>query len=160
MYPFLRYDGGMLSLTVEYALRAVVALSEEPDSAVPLKRIAKAAQVPADYLAKVMRDLVRAGIVASKPGRTGGYSLEDASLDRSLWDVATAVESVRMTESCPLGKPCHALELCPLHRALRAAELAFAEQMRGATLRSLRVAGTDGRSVGRTATLPLVRGAW
>ncbi|GMV87095.1 MAG: hypothetical protein AMXMBFR81_00260 [Chthonomonas sp.] len=128
----------MLSLTMEYALRAAAHLAERPGEAQSVKQIAEATQVPADYLAKVMRDLTRAGIVASKPGRTGGYALNPAALDRSLWEIASAVETIRMTEGCPLGNPCHRVKLCPMHRALRDAEQAFRSCMTSATLRSLK----------------------
>ena len=57
----------MISQTSEYALRAIVFLGNEgvPRTAAEISRSVKA---PPDYLSKVMRGLVREGIVASRQG--------------------------------------------------------------------------------------------
>ena len=53
----------MFSQTTEYALRAAVYLAQEPERVRTTREIAEATSVPVDYLAKVMRSLVRAGLV-------------------------------------------------------------------------------------------------
>src|ERR1041385_7919026 len=107
----------MLSRTAEYALRAVVWLSDHPESLVTGQAIAAATQVPSDYLAKVMQGLVRAGLVEAQRGKKGGFSLASKPDDITILDVINAVEPVRRIRSCPLGLPGHE-SLCPLHRSL------------------------------------------
>ena len=107
----------MLSRTAEYALRAVVWLSDHPESSVTGQAIAAATQVPPDYLAKVMQCLVRAGLVEAQRGKNGGFSLVSTPENVTVLDVINAVEPVRRIRSCPLGLPGHE-SLCPLHRSL------------------------------------------
>jgi Rrf2 family protein len=119
----------MLSQTAEYALRAIVYLSDQPDKPVTGQQLAKAAQVPAGYLLKVMQSLSRAGLVDAQRGKNGGFTLT-APPDRiTILDVVNAVDPIRRIRSCPLGIPGHE-RLCPLHRrlddALQHVERAFA----------------------------------
>jgi len=107
----------MLSRTAEYALRAIVWLSDHPGASVTGQAIAVATQVPPDYLSKVMQCLVRAGLVEAQRGKNGGFSLVSNPDELTILDVINAVEPVRRIRSCPLGLPGHE-SLCPLHRSL------------------------------------------
>src|SRR5689334_21743718 len=107
----------MLSRTAEYALRAIVWLSDHPETSLTGQAIATATQVPPDYLSKVMQSLVRAGLVEAQRGKNGGYSRTASPEDVTTLDGNNAVEPVRRTRSCPLGLPGHE-SLCPLHRSL------------------------------------------
>lgn len=107
----------MLSRTAEYALRAIVWLSDHRECCVTGQAIAAATQVPPDYLAKVMQCLVRAGLVEAQRGKKGGFSLVSTPEEITILDVINAVEPVRRIRSCPLGLAGHE-SLCPLHRSL------------------------------------------
>ena len=76
----------MLSRTAEYALRAIVWLSDHPESSVTGQAIAAATQVPPDYLSKVMQCLVRAGLVEAQRGKNGGFSLVSNPDDLTILD--------------------------------------------------------------------------
>jgi Rrf2 family transcriptional regulator, nitric oxide-sensitive transcriptional repressor len=107
----------MLSRTAEYALRAIVWLSDHPDSSVTGQAIAGATHVPPDYLAKVMQCLARAGLVEAQRGKKGGFTLVSAPDAITILDVINAVDPVRRIRSCPLGLAGHE-SLCPLHHSL------------------------------------------
>lgn len=135
------YNRAVLSLTVEYALRAAAFLSQHNGQSCTVQDIAADTQVPPDYLSKVMSDLRRAGLVRSKPGRNGGYTLDRLPSDITLLEVVGAVEPIRLIDRCPLNKPCHAHQLCPLHLALRSAAEALANSLRASTLACLETTG-------------------
>ena len=120
-----------ISQTAEYALRAVVWLASRPDMNLSTQQIAEVTRVPAGYLSKVLQALARAGLVASQPGRTGGFQLTRPAREISVLDVVNAVDPVQRIRSCPLLLLSHEHELCPLHRrldqALANVERAFAE---------------------------------
>ena len=120
-----------ISQTAEYALRAVVWLAREPENAVGTPRIARATQVPAGYLSRVLQSLARAGLVTSNPGRSGGFRLARPPKRITVLDVVNAVDPVRRIGKCPLKIDDHGSNLCPLHRRLDAAigatEKAFRE---------------------------------
>ena len=66
----------MLSGTASYALRAVVYLASLPDhQPVRASELARAVDVPRNYLGKILHELVRAGILKSTRGKGGGFEL-------------------------------------------------------------------------------------
>ncbi|GAB4149753.1 MAG: Rrf2 family transcriptional regulator [Planctomycetaceae bacterium] len=107
----------MISQTVEYALRATVALAFHHDEPRTVQSIADFTRVPAPYLSKLMQGLVRAGVVQSKRGLGGGFTLTKKPADVSIWDVVAAVDPMERIHRCPLGLQGHT-SLCPLHRRL------------------------------------------
>jgi Rrf2 family protein len=119
----------MLTKTAEYALRAVVLLGREGESALSADHMAEVTKVPRRYLNKVLQDLGRAGLVHSQPGPGGGYSLALAPRKVSILDVVNAVAPLERIRQCPLGITSHT-SLCPLHKELdkayAATEAAFA----------------------------------
>lgn len=120
----------MFSQTVEYALRAVMALAEHAPAARTTDQLATATRVPKAYLAKVLQALTRGGLVQSRRGVGGGTSLARPPEKITILEVVNAVEPVQRIESCPLGLAAHGARLCPLHRrmdqALASVEQAFA----------------------------------
>ena len=119
----------MISQTAEYALRAAVCLAADPGRPFTTPEIARLAQVPAGYLAKVMQSLVRAGLVRSRRGKGGGFVFAGPPGEVTVLAVVNAVDPIRRLHGCPLGLPTHVGGLCPLHRRLDDAaasvELAF-----------------------------------
>jgi Rrf2 family protein len=107
----------MFSQTAEYALRAIVYLASRHDQACTTQEIAEAARVPAQYLAKVMQSLSRAGLVHSQRGLHGGFTLAIPAQELTVHAVIQAVDPIRRILSCPLGLRGH-VNLCPLHRRL------------------------------------------
>jgi Rrf2 family protein len=108
----------MLSQTTEYALRLVVQLASQGDRPVTIPELARSTRIPEGYLAKVLRQLSRAGLVRSQRGPNGGSVLERAPAQISVLDVVQAVDPLRRIEVCPLGLKTHGANLCPLHRRL------------------------------------------
>lgn len=63
----------MLAQTVEYALRALVALAAQPDRPQNNRALAKTTKVPGSYLYKVLQLLTRQGLVEAHRGLRGGF---------------------------------------------------------------------------------------
>ena len=119
----------MISQTVEYALRAIVALAQNQEIACTSQKISQLTQVPAPYLSKLMQVLVRGGLVQSQRGLHGGFVLAKPPGELTIWDVLNVVEPFKRIRECPLGLSTHGTNLCPLHRrldiAMENAERAF-----------------------------------
>jgi Rrf2 family protein len=122
----------MISRTAEYALRAAVCLAADPGRPFTTPELARLAQVPAGYLAKVMQSLVRSGLVRSRRGKGGGFVFAIPPGEVTVLNVVGAVDPLRRLGGCPLGLPTHAGGLCPLHRRLDDAA-ASVERAFGAT---------------------------
>ena len=108
----------MLSQTTEYALRLVVQLASERDRPVTIPELARATKIPSGYLAKVLRQLSRAGLIHSQRGPNGGSVLIRPPEEVTVLDVVQAVDPLKRIEVCPLGLRGHGANLCPLHRRL------------------------------------------
>jgi Rrf2 family protein len=104
----------MISQTAEYALRAIVYLAGQ-DQPRTTAQMAEVTHVPAGYLAKVMQQLGRAGLVHSQRGLKGGFTLAREPEELSVLEVIDAVDPIRRFPECPLGIPSHGRRLCPLH---------------------------------------------
>jgi Rrf2 family transcriptional regulator, nitric oxide-sensitive transcriptional repressor len=122
----------MISMTAEYALRAIAWMAGREDTAVGTRDIAEATQVPVGYMSKVLQGLAKAGLVRSRPGRTGGFVLGRPATVISVLDIIQAVDPIHRVERCPLGRSQHQGRLCPLHRRLDQA-VALVEQAFGST---------------------------
>jgi Rrf2 family nitric oxide-sensitive transcriptional repressor len=83
-----------LSRACEVALRALPLLPPEgPDArGVGLAELVAATGLPRPFLAKVMKELVRRGLLRSQRGRAGGYVLGRPAQTITLADVVMAVE--------------------------------------------------------------------
>ena len=108
----------MLSQTTEYALRIVVQLASQGAEPVTISELARTTRIPSGYLAKVLRQLSRAGLVHSQRGPNGGSVLLRPPEELTVLDVVQAVDPLKRIEVCPLGLRGHGANLCPLHRRL------------------------------------------
>jgi Rrf2 family iron-sulfur cluster assembly transcriptional regulator len=126
----------------DYAVRAMLALAADgtPDW-LSVHRISAAMAIPERFLPAVMTDLVRAGLVEGRPGRTGGYRLLRPSGAISLLDVITAVEPEPDQRTCVLrGGPCDVRGRCAVHDAFTSARTSMLARLGEVSLAS--VAGT------------------
>lgn len=66
----------MISQRAKYALRALLALCKAPpEASLMIAEISDKQAIPKKFLEQILLDLKRAGIVASRRGRLGGYVL-------------------------------------------------------------------------------------
>ncbi len=91
----------MISQRAKYALRALVALSRAPMGApVLILDISRSQAIPKKFLEQILLELKRAGIVASKRGRAGGYVLSRPP------DAITFGEVLRLIDGPIAPLPC------------------------------------------------------
>ncbi len=107
----------ILSQTAIYSLRALAVLKAlEPGESLSGPLLSERTGVPRDYLAKVMRQLVRAGIVTGQRGKGGGFRLARAPNRVRLLDVFEAVETELALGRCAFGLgACNKKQPCVLH---------------------------------------------
>jgi len=90
----------------KYAIRAITYLAACPEELLPVSAaaVAESESIPPYYLAKVLQDLARAGILESVRGRGGGFLLKRPAGEIHVMEVLQAVENTdRLTEDCVLG---------------------------------------------------------
>jgi Rrf2 family protein len=106
-----------LSQTAEYAMRAVAWFATQaPESRVRARDLSEATEIPADYLSKILRRLVLAGLLVSRKGQGGGFALGRRPDQISFRDVLEAVDAYPREDRCAFGwGSCDASHPCPLH---------------------------------------------
>jgi Rrf2 family nitric oxide-sensitive transcriptional repressor len=76
-----------LQKATQFALLAVLELARDPDTQHSVAEIAERYGISANHLAKVLRDLGRAGLVEAVRGAGGGYRFCGNAKRTSLYDV-------------------------------------------------------------------------
>lgn len=80
------------------------------------KEIADAHGVPYYFLAKLVQDLTRAGLVTSVKGPGGGIRLARDPARITVLDVARSVDNLQYVTDCVIGyEKCSPEHPCPLH---------------------------------------------
>ena len=127
----------MLSTTSEYALRALAHLARLPQGGAMLGReLAEEAEIPANYLSKILVALRNAGLVATARGSGGGYWLLRPPDAIHLVEVVELFDGPAARTTCVLGhrKACEEKNPCSAHEAWKKVRLAYAEFLEATTL--------------------------
>ncbi len=113
---------GIFSKTCEYAIRSVffIAHRTENGNKVGIKEIALGISSPEHFLAKILQDLSKKGIVKSTKGPNGGFYMDEETLQRPLADVVEAIDGNGLFVGCGLGLvSCSESKPCPLHNEFK-----------------------------------------
>ncbi len=81
---------------------AVVASREQPTSTALVAETLRASEA---HLSKVLQQLVRSGLLLSKRGPSGGYTLAKPASEVRLLDVYEALEGPFRTDGCLFAEP-------------------------------------------------------
>ncbi len=141
----------MLSSTSDYALRALLVLATA-DHGRPMRaeEIARATGSPANYLAKTLNALAKAGIVASARGPLGGFTLLVPADELSLARIVDCFDEARPSTRCLLGnRPCDARHPCRAHARWTAVQAARRAPLADTTVADLLAGSPDEPSVDR-----------
>jgi Rrf2 family transcriptional regulator, iron-sulfur cluster assembly transcription factor len=127
----------ILSASATHALRAVAWIAANArGEAVPRRELARRVGVPADYLAKVMGRLQRAGVVTATRGVSGGYRLARAPRRIRVVEVIEPFEGSRARPGCLLWptRPCRDSRACSAHGAWGVVKTVYARFLEETTL--------------------------
>jgi len=112
----------IFSKTCEYAIRAVFFIAHTTASGrrVGIKEIAAGIDSPEFFLAKILQDLSRKGLIGSAKGPNGGFYLSDKELLQPISAVVEAIDGDSLFRGCALGlKQCSEVNPCPLHNEFK-----------------------------------------
>jgi len=112
----------MLSLTAEHALRALSELAAlNEGQTVGGKELARKAEIPANYLAKILWSLGNAGMIDATRGSGGGYRLRRPAEQIRLADVVDLFDNQRWKSRCFMSchRECSDADACKAHEGWR-----------------------------------------
>jgi len=130
----------MISLTGEYALRAMVYLAKNrKDWPISGPRIAEGANIPSKYLSSILADLVRAGLLTGTRGKSGGFQITRPIEGIRLAEILRPFEPVNFfRQTCPFGNDvCSDVDPCGAHERWKGVKAAFERFVAETTLESV-----------------------
>lgn len=108
----------IFSKKCEYGLQGVLYLAAHPgEKVISSEEISKKLGIPKEFISKILQSLTESGIVESKKGKNGGFTLAKAPSKIRLIDVVAAIDGLDIFNSCVLGFPeCSPDHPCPVHQ--------------------------------------------
>lgn len=105
------------SRTCGYAIQAVTRLAMlRPRGYILLEELCDGTDLPRAFVAKILRILVREGILISAKGRCGGFALARPPETIRIFDIVRSIDGTADFQQCIIGKSaCQAAKACPLH---------------------------------------------
>ncbi|OGR90761.1 MAG: hypothetical protein A2V88_08010 [Elusimicrobia bacterium RBG_16_66_12] len=108
-----------ITSSIEYAARLMLTLAREHGKApVSAESLSESDGIPSDYVSQILVKLRRAGIIQSRRGSSGGYSLSRPPAQITLGQVVRAVDRDVFEDVCGKydagAKDCRHQERCSL----------------------------------------------
>jgi Rrf2 family protein len=97
------FRGVVLTKKSKYGLKAVLYLAREArvgSGPIPAAQIAERERLPRKFLEAILLDLKRHGLLRSKKGPHGGYSLIRCPTEVTLGEIISALDTARPPVSC------------------------------------------------------------
>jgi Rrf2 family protein len=112
-----------LSKKAEYGLRALVAIARHPRRSWSIQELAGQERIPIKFLEQILLGLRHAGILSSKRGVGGGYTLVRPANEIRLGDVISVFDGPLAPVPCSVEKPtepctCPDPRTCPVRLAM------------------------------------------
>jgi Rrf2 family transcriptional regulator, nitric oxide-sensitive transcriptional repressor len=125
-----------LTSFTDFGLRALMRLAGDPARAFTTDEIAREFGISRNHLAKVIRELAAAGVVATQRGTGGGFRLARPAEEVTLGEIVRLLEARSALVECFRrdGGACVLTPGCRLKGRLDAAREAFLRELDGTTL--------------------------
>lgn len=130
----------LYSKSFGYALRGIlyVALKHNKQQTTQADEIARELVVPKHFLSKIMKKLVKHGILLSVRGPHGGFYMSEKTMTTSLFDLVILTGGHAQWDNCVLRlKKCNASHPCPLHHKMQACKREMHELFTRTTIKDL-----------------------
>jgi Rrf2 family protein len=108
----------MFSKTCEYAIRALIFIAQKSQHGdrIGIKEISNGIDSPEYFIAKILQDLKRKGLVQSVKGPNGGFYMDEDDLECSIYDIVRTIDGDKLFVGCGFGlKECSEDQPCPIH---------------------------------------------
>jgi Rrf2 family protein len=127
-----------MSRTAEHAVRAILHLAVNGPAPVKAATIAKELGAPANYMSKTLHALAGAGIVDSRRGPTGGFTLAVDPDELTLARIIEIVDDPAPKDACLVGSErCSERNPCRLHARWKEVSNRVWDPLRKTTVASL-----------------------
>ncbi|GAB1405964.1 MAG: Rrf2 family transcriptional regulator [Lentimicrobiaceae bacterium] len=112
----------MFSKACEYAIRATLFIARQSIDGhrAILSDISVGIESPLSFTSKILQQLVKAGIISSAKGKSGGFYLTSSQMREGMVsDIVALIDGDKLYTQCGLGlKECSSVQPCPAHERL------------------------------------------
>lgn len=108
----------MLSNASQYAIRSILflAMHSNESNKIGVKKISEELETPQPFLAKLLQQLAKSGLVSSIKGPNGGFYVTNKDKENSIWDIIMCIDGPSKFDSCFMGlSTCNEETPCPVH---------------------------------------------
>jgi len=108
----------MLSNACQYAIRSILflAMYSDENNKIGAKKVSIELETPQPFLAKLLQQLAKSGLVSSIKGPNGGFYLTKKDKNNSIWDIIVCIDGTSKFDSCFMGlSSCNEEAPCPVH---------------------------------------------
>ncbi|MBT8187085.1 MAG: Rrf2 family transcriptional regulator [Croceitalea sp.] len=130
----------MLSNSSKYAIKGVLylAMKSSTEKKILAKELSVPINVPPSYIAKLLQELGKHGIVSSTKGPKGGFYLNEANRIIPLIKIVDVIDGGYRLKSCMLSlSDCNEDHPCPLHKMVGNTKSNFVKQLQETTVNDL-----------------------
>ena len=137
----------LFSKTQEYALQALILLAMTPAEFRLNRDVAEHLEVPAPYLAKVLKKFAQLGYLESAKGRGGGYRIRKRALEAPVGEVLDVADGNAPVSGCVMGlNRCSDHAACPLHERWMPLRARLESLLQGQTIADMAARARKGRT--------------
>ena len=132
-----------VSRKTDYAVRALayiafIHIDKGVEERIFVSEVADKVDVPKSFLAKIMQDLARLGIIHSHRGTNGGFSLARQPSEITLGDIFRAMEGTLAVRDCMVDPEfCMFVNICGMKGVWEEAQESFLSVLDRTTLEKL-----------------------
>ena len=128
-----------ISRRVDYAVRIMIELGmQSPGAFLSARRVSARTAVPKAFLHKITADLVRANLIHTQTGPSGGLALQRDVKEITLLDIVEAIEGPVCLNVCLIRpQECNRDRFCPGHEVWGHLQLMIVDELRNISLSTL-----------------------
>jgi FeS assembly SUF system regulator len=125
-----------LSKLADYGIVMMTHMARQPDRQIAAPEIAAQSHLPLPMASKILKGLVRAGLLVSHRGAKGGYALARPAAALSVADVIVALDGPIALTACIEHGPgeCDIEALCPARANWQRINAAIRQALEGITM--------------------------
>lgn len=130
----------LFSKSFGYAVRGIlyIVLMQDEKKYVQVEEIAEKLGVPRHFMGKILKNMVKEGVIASNKGPAGGFTVNETTRSLPLLRLIDITDGLSTFKSCVLRvKECNNINPCPMHAEVEGIKLKLEGLLRDTSVSDL-----------------------
>jgi len=127
----------LLTRDTDYAIRALCCIASK-EEVISVTHLSGELDMPHAFLRKILQKLTSGGVLTSRRGRRGGFSISRPAEKISVLDIVELFQGrIFLTEHVFRGRMCPRIDACKFRRRLDGIESQVLKALKGITIASI-----------------------